>query len=69
MYNTFLTFGRVAWKVNRPIAVQIGEFIQQLGENFESIMTSYFKDFKQTMKKRLRIQVSLMIKLFILFSS
>ena len=46
MQNTFPTFGKVEWKVNRPIVVQIGEFIEQLGDNFESIMTSYFEDFK-----------------------
>ena len=47
------TFGTIAWKKNRYVAVQIGEFIEQLGENFESVMTSYFEDLKQSMKKRL----------------
>ena len=41
------------------MAIQIGEFIEQLGENFESVMTSYFEVFKKSMKKRLRILVSL----------
>lgn len=45
--NTFPTFGTVGWKTNRLVAVQIGEYIEQLGENFESLMTSYFEDFKQ----------------------
>ena len=40
--NTFPTFGKVAWRVNRPIAVQIGEFIEQLRDNFESVISSYF---------------------------
>lgn len=44
--NTFPTYGTVAWKTNRLVAIQIGEFIEQLGENFDSIMTSYFEDFK-----------------------
>lgn len=44
--------------------MKIGEAIEQLGENFESIVTSYFEDFKQPMKKRLRIPVSLVEKHF-----
>ena len=59
VHNTFPTFGTIAWKTNRSVAIPIGEFIKQLGENFESVMTSYFEDFKQSMKKRLRILVSL----------
>ena len=30
-----------------------------MGVNFEIIMTSYFEDFKKSMKQRLRIPVSL----------
>lgn len=60
--NTFPTFGTVAWKTNRSVVVQISEFIEQLGENFESVMTSYFEDFKQSMKKRFKIPVSLVEK-------
>ena len=30
-----------------------------MGENFETIMTRYFEDFKKSMKQRLRIPVSL----------
>ena len=30
-----------------------------MGDNFETIMTSYFEDFKKSMKQRLRISVSL----------
>ena len=42
--------------------VQINDYIKQLGDNFESIMTSYFEDFKKSMKQRLRIHVSLVEK-------
>ena len=30
-----------------------------MGDNFETIMTSYFEDFKKCMKKRLKIPISL----------
>ena len=30
-----------------------------MGENFETVMTSYFEDFKKSMKQRMRILVSL----------
>ena len=30
-----------------------------MGENFETLMTSYFEDFKKSMKQRMRIHVSL----------
>ena len=56
--NSFPTFGIVSWKTNRLVIMQIGEYIEQLGENFESLMTSYFEDFKQSMKKRMRIPAS-----------
>ena len=60
--NTFPSFGTIGWKTNRSIVVQINEFIEQLGENFESLMTSYFEDFKKSMKERMRIPVSLVEK-------
>lgn len=44
--------------------MQIGEFIKKLEDNFESVMISYFEDFKKSMKKRLRILVSLVDKHF-----
>ena len=44
--------------------MQIGEFIEQLGNNFESVLTSYFEDIKKSMKERLRILVSLVDKHF-----
>ena len=30
-----------------------------MGDNFDAQMTSYFEDFKQSMKQRMRISVSL----------
>ena len=33
-----------------------------MGDNFEAQITNYFKDFKESMKKRLRIPVSLVEK-------
>ena len=41
------------------MVVQVNEYIEQMGANFETIMTSYFEDFKKSMKQRLRIPVSL----------
>ena len=64
MHNTFSSFGKVSWKTNRSIAVQNGEFIGLLGDNFEIVMTSYFEDFKKSMKQRLRIPVSLVEKYY-----
>ena len=46
VHNTFPSFGTMGWKTNRLVVAQIGEYIEQLGENFESIMTSYFEDFE-----------------------
>ena len=48
--NEFPSFGKLGWKTNRSIAVQINEYIEQMGDNFESIMTSCFEDFKKSMK-------------------
>ena len=33
-----------------------------MGANFETIMTSYFDDFKKSMKKKMRIPISLVEK-------
>ena len=64
MYRKFSTFGKVAWKTNRSIPMQIDKFIEQLGDNFESVMTSYFEDFKKSMKQRQSIPISLVEKNF-----
>jgi hypothetical protein len=58
----FLSFGKVTWKTNRSIAIQINEYIEKLGKNFESVMNGYFEEFKKTMKQRVRIPVSLVEK-------
>lgn len=42
--------------------MKINEYIEQMGKNFESRMSIYFEDFKKSMKKRLRILVSLVEK-------
>ena len=62
MQNEFPSFGKVGWKTNRSIAVQINEYIEGLGDNFESIMTIYFEDLKKSMKQRLMIPISLVEK-------
>ena len=41
---------------------QINEMIRNLGNNFESVMTGYFEDFKKSMKARYRIPTSLVQK-------
>lgn len=58
----FPSFGKVVWKANKSIAVQINEYIDKLGDNFESIVTGYFDEFKKVMKKRVRIPISLVEK-------
>ena len=57
--NDFPSFGKVSWKTNRSVVVQVNEYIEQMGANFETIMTSYFQDIKKSMKQRLRIPISL----------
>ena len=44
--NEFPSFGKLGWKTNRFIAMQINEYIEQMGDNFEYIMISYFEDLK-----------------------
>ena len=62
VHNEFSSFGKVDWKTNRSVMVQINDYIEQLGDNFESIMTSYFEDFKKKMEGRMRILVFLVEK-------
>ena len=33
--NEFPSFGKVEWKTNKSVAIQINEYIEQLGDNFE----------------------------------
>ena len=42
--------------------MQINEFIELMGKNFGTLMTSYFEDFKKSMKERMRIPISLVEK-------
>ena len=61
-YNKFPIVGKIVWKTNRPVIVQISELIEQLGENFEIVITRYFEYSKKYMKQRLRIPISLVEK-------
>ena len=60
--NNFPSFGIVGWKTNKLVVVQINEYIEHMGESFEILMTRYFDDFKKSMKKRMRIPISLLEK-------
>ncbi len=55
----FPSIGKVRWDLDKTIVERINRFIEQMGENFDAQMTSYFEDFKQSMKQRMRIVVSL----------
>ena len=55
----FPSIGKVNWDQNKTIFEQVNEFIKQMGENFDAQMTSYFEDFKKSIKKRMRIPISL----------
>ena len=55
----FPSVGNVSWDLNKTIVAQINEYIEQMGDNFDAQMTSYFEDFKKSMKQRMRIVVSL----------
>ena len=55
----FTSFGKVNWDQNKTIVDQINKFIAQMGDNFDNQMSIYFDDFKNAMKKRMRIPVSL----------
>ena len=46
----FPSVGKVNWDQNKTIIEQINGFIEQMGENFDAQMTSYFEDFKKSMK-------------------
>ena len=63
LQNTFPSFGTVGWKTNRSVVVQINKYIEKMGENFKTIMTSYFENFKKFMKQRMRIPISLVEKI------
>lgn len=56
--NSFPTIGTIVWDRTRPMTKQINDFIEQLGEIFETIMDGYYEEFKGKMKNRLRIPQS-----------
>ena len=58
----FPTFGKLNWKSNRLGIEKINDLIEQFGNNFDSILSSYFEEFKKVMKGRMRIPVSLVEK-------
>ena len=45
----------VEWRKDVPALYQINEYIAERGENFESIMASYFDTYKEKMNNRFRI--------------
>lgn len=48
--------------MDKIVISQINEYVEQMGDNFEALITSYFEDFKKAMKQRLRIPSSLVEK-------
>ena len=62
VHNTFPRFGQVSQKTKKSTTKQISDMIEQLGDNFNLVMTSYFKDLKKAMEERSQIPVSLMEK-------
>ena len=46
----FPSVGKVNWDQNKMIIEKINGFIAQMGENFDAQMTSYFENFKKSMK-------------------
>ena len=46
----FPLVGKVNWDQKKIIIEKINEYIKQMGENFDAQMTSYFEDFKKSMK-------------------
>ena len=46
----FPSVGKVNWDHNKTIIEKINEYIMQMGENFDAQITSYFEDFKKSMK-------------------
>lgn len=59
LMKKFPYVGKLRWSPEKKIVEQINRYIEQMGDNFDAQMTSYFEDFKQSMKQRMRIPVSL----------
>lgn len=45
----FPSNGNFVWRKDTPVLYQINEFINEMGDNFESIMDAYFDKFKERM--------------------
>lgn len=58
----FPSFGKINWKQDETIVDQIDAYITQMGDSFNDQMSVYFDDFKNAMKRRMRILVSLVEK-------
>ena len=41
----FPSIGKVKWDQGKTIVEQINGYIEQMGDNFDAQMTSYFEDF------------------------
>ena len=52
MQKFFPSKGLVVWRKDVPVLYQINEYIEELGENFDSIMDNYFETFKEKMQNR-----------------
>ena len=59
LMKEFPSMGKVKWNPDKTIVEQINGYIEQMGENFDAQMTSYFEDFKKSMKQRMKIPVSM----------
>lgn len=46
----FPLVGKVRWVHNKTIVTQINDVNDQMGDNFDAQMTSYFENFKKSMK-------------------
>lgn len=58
----FPSFGKINQNQNKSIVEQVNEFIDHMGDSFDDQMSIYFDDFKNAMKKRMRIPVLLVEK-------
>ena len=50
LMKEFPFVGKVKWNPDKTIVEQINGYIEQMGDNFDAQMTSYFEDFKKSMK-------------------
>lgn len=62
LQNFFHGKGKIVWFEEKPIMVQIGEIIRDLGDVFGETMWGYFKEFQIRMHKREIIPTSIVKK-------